>query len=78
MTIASVAEGVGNSQPIYYYLLGIFVFMFPVSYLLPSVFRFAIANRADQVDSRSREVGFLGDCGALDISHSLRSPARSS
>ena len=54
-----VAAGLGHSQPLYYYLLGIFVFMFPVSYLLPSVIQFAIANRADQIDVRSREVGYL-------------------
>ena len=48
-----------HSQSFYYYLLGIIVFMFPVSYLLPSVCRFAIANRVDQVDARSREVGYL-------------------
>ena len=57
--VASLANGFNRSQPFYYYLLGIFVFMFPVSYLLPSVCRFAIANRADQVDARSREVGYL-------------------
>jgi len=53
-----LAEGFNYSRP-FYYVLGVFLFMFPVSYLLPSVFRFAIANRADQVDARSREVGFL-------------------
>ena len=57
--VLGFAEGSSHSQPFYYYLLAIFVFMFPVSYLLPSVFRFAIANRADQVDVRSREVGYL-------------------
>ena len=56
---ASLADGSNHSQSFYYYLLGIIVFMFPVSYLLPSVCRFAIANRADQVDTRSREVGYL-------------------
>ena len=57
--VVRFAEGFNHSQPFYYYLLGMFVFMFPVSYLLPSVFRFAVANRADQVEARSREVGFL-------------------
>ena len=52
-------NGSDYSQSFYYYILGAFVFMFPVSYLLPSVCRFAIANRADQVDARSREVGYL-------------------
>ena len=57
--VVRFTEGFNHSQPFYYYLLGMFLFMFPVSYLLPSVFRFAIANRADQVDARSREVGYL-------------------
>ena len=57
--VVRFTEGFNHAQPFYYYLLGMFLFMFPVSYLLPSVFRFAIANRADQVDARSREVGFL-------------------
>ena len=57
--VVRFTEGFNHSQPFYYYLLGMFLFMFPMSYLLPSVFRFAIANRADQVDIRSREVGFL-------------------
>ena len=57
--VVSLAAGVNHWQPFYYYILGIFVFMFPVSYLLPSVCRFAIANRVDQVDVRSREVGYL-------------------
>ena len=57
--VTSLADGANRWQPFYYYLLGIVVFMFPVSYLLPSVCRFAIANRADQVDTRSREVGYL-------------------
>ena len=57
--VVRFTEGFNHSQPFYYYLLGMFLFMFPVSYLLPSVYRFAIANRADQVDARSREVGYL-------------------
>ena len=57
--VMSLADGANRSLPLYYYLLGIVVFMFPVSYLLPSVCRFALANRADQVDARSREVGYL-------------------
>ena len=57
--VVRFAEGFNHYQPFYYYLLGMFLFMFPMSYLLPSVFRFAVANRADQVDARSREVGFL-------------------
>ena len=57
--VVRFAEGFNHSQPFYYYLLGMFLFMFPVSYLLPSVARFALANRSYQVDARSREVGFL-------------------
>lgn len=57
--VVRFSEGFNHAGPSYYYLLGIFVFMFPASYLIPSAFRYATSQKLAHVEARSREVGFL-------------------
>lgn len=57
--VVRFSEGFNHAGPSYYYLLGIFVFMFPTSYLIPSAFRYATSTKIAHANARSREVGFL-------------------
>ena len=54
------ASGFNHQQPFYFYLIGIFLFMFPVSYLLIPMFRFATSTRGKYSRYRSREFGAIG------------------
>jgi dolichol-phosphate mannosyltransferase len=53
------SQGFNHAEPGYFYLVGVFVFMFPVSYLIPSAFRYATSTKYEHVQVRSREAGFL-------------------
>jgi 4-amino-4-deoxy-L-arabinose transferase-like glycosyltransferase len=57
--VVRFSEGFNHAGPSYYYLVGIFLFMFPTSYLIPSAVRYATSTKIDHVNARSREVGFL-------------------
>ncbi len=48
-----------HREPFWYYALGIFLFMFPASYLLPSTARFLTSRRPENRMWRTREHGFL-------------------
>jgi 4-amino-4-deoxy-L-arabinose transferase-like glycosyltransferase len=48
-----------HREPFWYYFVGIFVFMFPASYLIPSVTKFLTSRKPENRLLRTRETGFL-------------------
>lgn len=56
------ANGFNHQQPFYFYLVVIFVVMFPVSYLFPSAIKFLTTRNRQCQRKRSRELGLLVIC----------------
>ena len=48
-----------HREPFWYYFVGIFVFMFPASYLIPSLTKFLTSRKPENRLQRTREHGFL-------------------
>ncbi|MFT7633350.1 MAG: 4-amino-4-deoxy-L-arabinose transferase-like glycosyltransferase [Mariniblastus sp.] len=48
-----------HREPFWYYFIGIFIFMFPASYLLPSVAKFLTSRKSHNRFARTREHGYL-------------------
>ncbi|MEL7496956.1 MAG: glycosyltransferase family 39 protein [Planctomycetota bacterium] len=57
--VVRYVNGFDHREPFYFYLLGIFLFMFPVSYLFPSLIRYLTSRNAKYQRYRSRELGLL-------------------
>lgn len=57
--VVRFVDGFNHQQPFYFYVLGIFVFMFPVSYLFPSLIKFLVSRNQKHQRFRSREVGVI-------------------
>lgn len=57
--ILRFSEAFNHREPFYFYLIGIFIFMFPASYLLPSAIKFMTSRRPENRLWRTREQGFL-------------------
>ena len=53
------SDAFNHREPFWYYLLGIFIFMFPASYLIPSLIKFLTSRRPENRFMRTREHGFL-------------------
>jgi 4-amino-4-deoxy-L-arabinose transferase-like glycosyltransferase len=48
-----------HREPVWYYFVGIFIFMFPASYLIPSLTKFLTSRKPENRLLRTREHGFL-------------------
>lgn len=57
--IVRFSAAFNHQEPLWYYAVGIFVLMFPASYLLPSVVRFSTSRRPENRMWRTKEHGFL-------------------
>jgi len=57
--VVRFSSAFNHREPFWYYAIGIFLFMFPASYLLPSVFRFMTSRRPENRLWRTQEHGFL-------------------
>ena len=57
--VVRFANGLNHFEPAWYYAIGIFLLMFPASYLLPSVARFATSRKPENRLWRTKEHGFL-------------------
>ncbi len=57
--VVRFTEGFNHERPFFYYLLGIFLFMFPVSYLFPSLVKFLTSRKLTNRKYRSRETGWI-------------------
>ena len=57
--VVRFSEAFNHREPFWYYMVGIFLFMFPASYLLPSVSRFMFSRRPENRLVRTKQDGFL-------------------
>ncbi len=53
------SDAFNHREPFWYYFVGIFIFMFPASYLIPSLIKFLTSRRPENRFMRTREQGFL-------------------
>jgi len=57
--VVRFSDAFNHREPFWYYLVGIFIFMFPASYLIPSLIKFLTSRRPENRFLRTREQGFL-------------------
>ena len=57
--VVRFTDAFNHQEPFWYYLVGIFIFMFPASYLLPATFKFFSSRQPEVCAQRTRESGFL-------------------
>ncbi|MFK7768030.1 MAG: ArnT family glycosyltransferase [Mariniblastus sp.] len=57
--VVRFSNAFNHREPFWYYLIGIFLFMFPASYLLPSMVKFMTSRKPENRLVRTREQGFL-------------------
>ncbi|MEM9943207.1 MAG: glycosyltransferase family 39 protein [Planctomycetota bacterium] len=57
--IIRFTDAFNHSEPWWYYLVGMFIFMFPASYLFPSLVKFLSSQSPQLRRLRTREIGFL-------------------
>ena len=57
--VVRFSDAFNHREPFWYYLVGIFIFMFPASYLIPSLIKFLTSRRPENRFMRTREQGFL-------------------
>ncbi len=57
--VVRFSDAFNHREPFWYYLVGIFIFMFPASYLIPSVTKFMTSRKPENRLLRTREHGFL-------------------
>ena len=57
--VVRFSDAFNHREPFWYYIVGIFVFMFPASYLLPSLIKFLTSRQPEHRLLRTREQGFL-------------------
>ena len=65
--VVRFSDAFNHREPFWYYFVGIFVFMFPASYLIPSVTKFLTSRKPENRLFRTRELGFLFLSGAWII-----------
>lgn len=57
--VVRFSDAFNHREPFWYYFAFIFIFMFPASYLIPSVVKFLTSQRPENRLGRTREQGFL-------------------
>jgi 4-amino-4-deoxy-L-arabinose transferase-like glycosyltransferase len=57
--VVRFSEAFNHREPFWYYFVGIFIFMFPASYLIPSVTKFLTSRKPENRLLRTREHGYL-------------------
>ena len=57
--VVRFSNAFNHHEPLWYYAIGIFLFMFPASYLLPSVAKFSTSRKPENRLWRTKEHGFL-------------------
>ena len=57
--VVRFSNAFNHREPFWYYFIGIFMLMFPASYLLPSVTNFMFSRKPENRLARTREHGFL-------------------
>ena len=57
--IVRFSDAFNHREPFWYYFIGIFLFMFPASYLIPSVTKFLTSRKPENRLLRTGEHGFL-------------------
>ena len=57
--VVRFSSAFNHREPFWYYFVGIFLFMFPASYLIPAVAKFLTSRKPENRLLRTRENGFL-------------------
>jgi 4-amino-4-deoxy-L-arabinose transferase-like glycosyltransferase len=57
--VVRFSDAFNHREPFWYYMVGIFIFMFPASYLIPSLIKFLTSRKPEYRFLRTREQGFL-------------------
>jgi len=57
--VVRFSSAFNHREPFWYYFVGIFIFMFPASYLIPSLAKFLTSRKPENRLLRTREHGFL-------------------
>ena len=57
--VVRFSDAFNHREPFWYYAVGLFVFMFPASHLLPSVTKYILSRKPENRLTRTRAFGFL-------------------